>query len=61
MFTWFDAAIVCKETYDVETDMKEGYFVCPHCNETIYECDWGDQDDWSVCPICYTVFEGFEE
>jgi hypothetical protein len=31
MFTWLEAAVMCEELYGAETNMKEGYFVCPEC------------------------------
>ena len=29
MGTWYETAIYCEETYGVQVDMKEGFFVCP--------------------------------
>ena len=57
MYTWLEAAVVCEELYGVEVNMREGYFVCPECGEVIYECDWTNHHDWSVCPICEMIFE----
>ena len=56
MFTWLEAAVMCEELYGVETNMKEGYFVCPVCAEPIFECDWRDHD-WDYCPICESCWE----
>ena len=52
MCTWLEAAVMCEELYGAETNMKEGYFVCPECGEPIFECDWREHDDWTVCPVC---------
>ena len=57
MFTWLEAAVMCEELYGAETNMREGYFVCPECGEPIYERDWREHDDWTVCPICGGMFE----
>lgn len=57
MFTWLEAAVMCEELYGVEVNMREGYFVCPYCHDVIYECDWRDHDDWSMCPVCENIFE----
>jgi hypothetical protein len=61
MFTWLEAAVMCEELYGVETNMKEGYFVCPVCAEPIFECDWRDHDDWEKCPVCEEFFVDFKE
>ena len=52
MYTWFEAAVYCEETFGVEANMREGYFVCPECGELIYEEDWRLHPDWCLCPIC---------
>ena len=57
MFTWLEAAVMCEELYGAETNMKEGYFVCPVCAEPIFECDWREHNDWTVCPVCGGMFE----
>lgn len=54
MFTWLEVAVMCEELYGVETNMKEGYFVCPECGEPLFCEDW-KRHNWETCPIC-----GFE-
>ena len=58
MFTWLEAAVLCEELYGVETNMKEGYFVCPECGEMLLSEDWSDYN-WETCPIC--KFEFYSE
>ena len=57
MLSWLTAAVYCEETFGVQVDMAEGFFVCPECGELIYESDWDAHSDWSVCPICEFNFE----
>ena len=57
---WYRFAKKCNEIYGVELDVDEDrFFVCPTCNEPIYESDWTDNDYWLgryrkrwYCPIC---------
>jgi predicted RNA-binding Zn-ribbon protein involved in translation (DUF1610 family) len=59
MYTWLTAAVYCEETFGVQVDMAEGFFVCPECGELIYECDWDAYSDWDCCPICeWNFMEG---
>ena len=59
MLSWLTAAVYCEETFGVQVDMAEGFFVCPDCSELIYESDWAEHDDWDVCPICgFNFWEG---
>ena len=60
MFTWLEAAVLCEELYGVETNMKEGYFVCPECGEPLYEVDWKCHN-WEICPICGFEFMDYRE
>lgn len=57
MLSWLTAAVYCEETFGVQVDMADGFFVCPECGELIYESDWDEHPDWSVCPICEFNFE----
>jgi hypothetical protein len=50
--TWKQAAKFCEKTYGSYVDWDEGFFICPECDDPIYECDWEDCDDWDVCPVC---------
>ena len=46
---WKKAAKHCERVFGTYVNREEEYFICPECNEPIYECDW---DDFSTCPIC---------
>ena len=54
--TWEQAAEYCYLTFGIQVDYEERFFMCPECDEPIYEEDWGDCD-FSMCPICETYFE----
>lgn len=42
-----------EDIYGNYYDREEVYFVCPHCDEPIYACDWaGDKNILSECPVC---------
>ena len=58
MGAWFETAVYCEETYGVQVDMKEGFFVCPECGEPLYNVDFPSHC-WDDCPVC--GFEFFEE
>lgn len=59
---------ICAESCDGEVDWQEGYFICPHCGEPIYDCDWANADYYpddidemrdylAQCPICGEIIE----
>lgn len=48
---WADAAIYCYNTYGIQIDWEEGFFICPECGEPIYGKDWEDEE-FIFCPIC---------
>ena len=54
--TWEQAAQYCYMTFGIHVDYEERFFMCPECDEPIYEDDWDDHD-FSMCPICETYFE----
>ena len=56
MSAWERAARKAQEVYGIQIDWHERFFICPECNEPIYECDW-DEEDFDVCPICGFEFE----
>ena len=29
MYTWLEAAVYCEETFGIQVDTKEGFFICP--------------------------------
>ena len=55
--TWYEAALYCEETYGVYVawSLEERYFICPECDEPIFESDW-EGHDFETCPICEYYF-----
>ncbi len=57
---WHEFATHCLSAYGVFVDWHEGFFICPECEEPIYEDDWDNEDYWLheeyhgkwYCPIC---------
>lgn len=48
---WEEAAKYCEETYGIFVDWEERFFICPECDEPLYECDW-PSEEFISCPIC---------
>lgn len=46
---WEKVAKMCEEIFGAYVDWEERFFICPECDEPIYECDW---EDFIICPIC---------
>lgn len=46
---WEKVAKMCEEIFGSYVDWEERFFICPECDEPIYECDW---EDFTICPIC---------
>lgn len=41
-------------------DWDERFYICPNCEEPVYECDWSNTElVQHVCPICED-YEGEE-
>lgn len=56
MITWEELAMVVEENgYDASLDWDEESFICPFCNEPVYESDYPEIEDY-FCPICHEVF-----
>ena len=53
--TWEETAKMCEIIYGSYIDWEERFFICPECDEPIYEEDWSE---FELCPIC--EFEWFE-
>ena len=57
MSIWEIAARAAEDSSEVDFD--EGYFICPHCGEPIYDTDWTEadmmEDDCIICPICQEI------
>lgn len=45
-------ALYCEETYGIQNDLEEKYFICPECGEPILYEDWHDLENFWYCPIC---------
>ena len=62
MTVWEKVAHRVQEFYGTYVDWEERFFICPECEEPIYECDWRDsafclgsfEGDW-FCPVCENV------
>ena len=50
--TWQAMANYCETTYGIYVGWDERFFICPECDEPIYECDWETYHDWPLCPVC---------
>ncbi len=56
---WEKFAKFVSETYGAFVDWDERFFICPECEEPIYECDW-EEEDFSSCPVCGIIWENDE-
>ena len=54
--SWKEAACLCETVYGTYVDWEERFFICPECDEPIYEDDWEDMD-LSFCPVCEFIWE----
>ena len=57
--TWKDMAVFCEVTFGSHVDYEEGFFICPECDEPLYEDDYPGHD-FHTCPICEVKFEEVE-
>ena len=50
---WAQNAHEVEKIYGGYVDRDEQFYLCPECEEPIYECDW-DEDELAdaICPIC---------
>lgn len=70
---WEKLAHEAETVYGCFVDWEERFFICPHCDEPIYEDDWRDEDfsmgrsyDPHVglklyCPVCENIIIGEED
>ena len=50
---WEKNAIKVEKDYGCFVDWDERFYICPECGESVYECDWGNDDLFKyLCPIC---------
>ena len=54
--SWEQAARYCEDVFGTYVDLEERFFICPECDEPIYEEDY-EGHDFSMCPICEVYFE----
>lgn len=52
--SWEEAAGLIESAYGTWIDWEERFFLCPECDEPIYEEDW---DDFTICPVCEFEWE----
>ena len=60
---WQRFARAAENEYGTQVDRTEGFAVCPHCGEPIYEEDWRESDytlgklyfGVIYCPVCEEV------
>lgn len=53
---WEQAARYCEDVFGTYVDLEERFFICPECDEPVYEEDY-EEHDFSMCPICEVYFE----
>ena len=50
---WEANAKIIEEVYGGYVDWKERFYLCPECDEPVYECDWSTQELANeICPCC---------
>ena len=54
MNNWWEVnANYVVETYGGYVDWDEKYYICPECQEPVYEEDWDEGEmEIFICPIC---------
>lgn len=45
-----DNAVIVETIYGGYVDWEERFYICPECEEPIYEDDWRDEN--VICPVC---------
>ena len=45
-------ALFAQEVYGVFIDWDEPFYICPECQEPIYDEDWTEEELEELCPIC---------
>lgn len=50
---WEANAKIVEEVYAGYVNWKERFYLCPECEEPVFECDWSVQELVnSLCPVC---------
>lgn len=53
MKTWGENALIVESVYGGFVDWGERFYICPECDEPVYEDDWKEEELKSeLCPIC---------
>ena len=50
---WEVNAGIVQKYYGGYVDWEERFYLCPECDEPVYECDWDEYDlSTFLCPVC---------
>ena len=50
---WENNARYVERVYGAYVDWDERFYICPECEEPVYEDDWTENDLCdSLCPVC---------
>ena len=51
---WSEVAKVVENDFGMQVDWEERFFVCPECQDPVYECDFNKNIVLALgyCPIC---------
>lgn len=53
MNKWEENARTVETVFGGFVDWEERFYLCPECDEPVYEEDWNDDDLFDMlCPIC---------
>jgi len=54
---WNEVAKVVENDFGMQVDWEERFFVCPECQDVVYECDFNKDSVLALgyCPICGTA------
>ena len=58
MTQWEINAQEVEEVYGGYVDWEERFYLCPECDEPVYECDWTAEELKNfICPVCEMLHE----
>lgn len=50
---WEKNAKYVEQVYGAYVDWDERFYICPVCEESVYECDWNETKLSNfLCPVC---------
>lgn len=59
---WENNARYLEKVYGTYVDWEEKFYICPECDEPVYECDWDENELCDFyCPICEFTEEERED